>query len=270
MYKIIEGIVDELKKKNVKFTYNTEIVDYISNGNKLGCLIDKNNYKWSADVILINADAAVFRSRIFKRKKYSEEKLDKMNWTMGCLTFYTDLKCKLPEVNHHNYFLGSNYKEYANKLLQNPGTLQKPYYYVNVLSKYNSDCAPEGCESLFFVCPNLNLQYKPNWDDKETIVNNIIADFSKRINKDIVPEIVSKTIYTPIDWQNQFNLYHGSSLGLSHTMDQIGVFRPSNFDEKFKNVFYVGASTIPGAGIPIVIISSKLAFERVEKYSKLN
>ena len=82
---------------------------------------------------------------------------------------------------------------------------------------------------------------------------------------DIETEIVSKTIYTPEDWQNQFNLYKGSGLGLSHNMKQIGAFRPSNFDEKFKNVFYVGTSTLPGAGLPMAIISSKLAAERIEK-----
>jgi phytoene desaturase len=267
MYKIVEGIVAELQKENVKITYNTEIVDYVSDNKKLEYVVDKQGNKWGADVILINADAAVFRSKIFKREKYSEKKLDKMNWTMGYLTFYLGIKTKLPQVNHHNYFLGNNFEEYSNNVIQNPNSLQKPYYYVNVLSKHNPDCAPEGCESLFFVCPVPNLLYKPNWDDKDTIVNSIIDDFSKRINTNIQPEIVSKTIYTPLEWQNEYNLHRGSGLGLSHSMNQIGAFRPQNFDEKFKNVFYVGASTIPGAGLPMAIISSKLAYERIEKHT---
>ena len=268
MYKIVEGIVDELKKEQVKITYNTEITDYAGTGQKLDYLLDKNGNKWTADAILINGDAAVFRSRVFRREKYSVEKLDKMNWTMGYLTFYIGLKCKLPQVNHHNYYLGTNFEEYANNLMQNPDTLQKPYYYVNVLSKYNADCAPEGCESLFFVCPVPNLLNKPEWGDKDAIVDSILEDFSERINKNIVPEIISRTVYTPLEWQNQFNLHRGSGLGLSHDMNQIGAFRPANFDEQFKNVFYVGASTIPGAGLPMAIISSKLACERIMKYLK--
>jgi phytoene desaturase len=266
MYKIVEGIVAELQKENVKMTFNTEIVDFVGNGKKLECLIDREGKKWTSDVILVNGDAAVFRSKVFKRKKYAVEKLDKMNWTMGYLTFYIGLKCKLPQVNHHNYYLGSNFEDYATNIIQNPDKLQKPYYYVNVLSKHNLDCAPEGCESLFFVCPVPNLMHKPNWDDKDAIVDSIIADFSKRIDKDIAPEIISRTVYTPIEWQNQFNLHRGSGLGLAHSMYQIGAFRPSNFDEKYKNVFYVGASTIPGAGLPMAIISSKLVFERIDKY----
>ena len=268
MYQIIEGLVSELKKENVKITYNTEIESYSESNGKLEYLIDKNGKKWSAGSFLVNADAAVFRNRVFKREKYSDKKMAKMNWTMGYLTFYIGIKCKLPQIKHHNYYLGSNYEEYSNNILQNPNTLEKPYYYVNVLSKNNPQCAPEGCETLFFVCPVPNLLFKTDWNDKDMIVNSIISDFSKRIGKDISTEIISKTIYTPEDWQNQFNLYKGSGLGLSHTMKQIGAFRPSNFDEKYKNVFYVGASTLPGAGLPMAIISSKLAFERIEKFMR--
>ena len=266
MYKIIEGLVNELEKENVPIHYQTEIVGFEEKDSKLQALIDQNGKKWTADSYLINSDAAWFRGNVFKRKAYSEKKLDKMSWTMGYLTFYVGIKRKLPMVDHHNYYLGSNYEAYANNILQNPDTLEKPYYYVNVLSKNNAQCAPEGCESLFFVCPVPNLYHKPNWDDKDEIVNSIISDFSDRIGVDIQKEIVTKTVYTPIEWRDRFNLHRGSGLGLSHSMGQIGYLRPRNYDEKYKNVFYVGASTAPGAGLPMAIISSKLAFERIHKH----
>lgn len=67
-------------------------------------------------------------------------------------------------------------------------------------------------------------------------------------------------------WQNQFNLYKGAGLGLSHSMLQIGALRPKNYDEEFKNTFYLGASTVPGAGLPMAVMSSKLTTERVLDY----
>lgn len=263
MYKIVEGLVAELEKAGAKFHYNTEIVDFHANGGKLESMVDQSGKSWGSDVFLVNADAAWFRGKILKRPQFAEKKLDKMSWTMGYLTFYIGLKCKLLQVDHHNYYLGTNFEAYANNVMKNPDSLQKPYYYVNVLSKHNDDCAPEGCESLFFVCPVPNLYFKENWDDKDEIVNSIIADFSDRIGQNIQPEIVSKTIYTPIEWRDQFNLHRGSGLGLAHNMDQIGHMRPKNYDEKFKNLFYVGASTVPGAGLPMAIISSNLTFERI-------
>jgi len=267
MYKIVEGLLEELKKENVTITYNTEITGCLASNNKLEYLTDKNNNKWTADIIVVNADAAVFRGKVFNRPKFSEENLDRKKWTMGPLTIYLGIKCKLPLVHHHNYYLGDNFKEYADKVFQHPDSLQKPYYYVNVLSKFNTDCAPKDMESLFFVCPVPDLRYKPNWDDRDEVVDSIITDFSQRIKKDIKPEIVSKTVYTPIDWQNHYNLHRGSGLGLSHDLIQIGAFRPKNFDEVFKNVFYVGASTLPCTGLPMAMISSKLTFQRIEKYN---
>jgi len=270
MYKIIEGIVEELEKENVKISYNTEIKDFLESDGKLEALIDQNGKKWNADMIAVNSDAAVFRGKVLKRAEFSDEKLDRKSWTMGPLTIYLGINCKLPQVDHHNYYLGDNFREYADKVFRKPDALQKPYYYVNVLSKHNNDCAPEGSESLFFVCPVPDLRFKPDWSDRDQIVDSIIDDFSGRIGKNIRPHIVSRTIYTPKDWQDQYNLHRGSGLGLAHDMLQIGAFRPQNRDEVFKNVFYVGASTIPGTGLPMVLISSKLAVERIEEFSAKN
>lgn len=266
MYKIVEGLVSELNKAGVKIHYETEIKEVRKNNGKITGLVDQNGKTWVANGFVINADAAVFRGRVLNRKNYSEAKLKKKSWTMGYLTFYIGVNKKLPQVNHHNYFLGSNYKDYAKKVLKQPDTLEKPYYYVNMLSKHNSDCSPEGCESLFFVCPVPNLLYKPNWDDKDKIVDSILNDFSNRIGEDITKSVVSKTIFTPLEWEKNFNLYMGSGLGLSHDLMQVGAFRPANIDEEFSNLFYVGASTAPGAGLPMAVISSKLTTERVTDF----
>nr|MBP8790632.1 phytoene desaturase [Breznakibacter sp.] len=222
----------------------------------------------AADLFVANSDAAYFRGRVMKHKSFSEERLKKMDWTMGYLTFYIGLNTKLPQIELHNYYLGNNFEEYAQKIIKNPGIMEKPYYYVNVLSRYNEECAPAGHESLFFVCPVPNLIYKKEWNDAETIVESIIEDFSERTAFNIQPHIVSKTIFTPQTWADTFNLYQGAGLGLSHAMLQIGAFRPNNIDEKYSNLFYVGASTVPGAGLPMAIISSKLVTQRITQNDK--
>lgn len=265
MYTIVESLVNELKKRDVAFHFNTEIVDYTSEKGCLKSLTDQDGKSWQADIFVINSDAAYFRGKVFKREKFSEECLKKMSWTMGYLTFYVGVRTKIPQVELHNYFLGDNYEQYAKDVMKNPGTMEKPYYYVNVVSRLNPDCAPEGCEALFFVCPVPNLLFKTDWSDTKEIVDSIIDDFSQRIKQDISKEIVCQTVCTPQDWQDRFNLYKGAGLGLSHDMLQIGAFRPKNYDEEFGNTFYVGASTVPGAGLPMAVISSKLVTERILK-----
>ncbi len=266
MYRIVEGLLKELEKENVRIHYNVEITGYEETDNKISAFIDTDGKKWKADKYVVNADAAWFRSKIFKRKKYSEEKLQQMKWSMAPLTIYLGVKGKIENIHHHNYFLGTNFKEYANGIFQNNVSIEKPYYYVNAISKYNPESAPEGCESLFILCPVPDLRYKPDWSDSEQIVNNIIDDLSQRINFDIRSRIVSQTVLTPVEWQNMFNLYKGSGLGLGHDLNQMGGFRPKNFDEQYKNVFYVGSSTVPGTGLPMAVISSQLVTQRIIQY----
>ena len=186
-----------------------------------------------------------------------------MDWTLSPFTIYLGVKGKLENLHHHNYFLGNNFKEYADKIFKTSVSPKKPYYYVNVSSRSNPGCAPEGHENLFILCPVPDLRYKPDWSDSEELASTIINDLSERVGYDISSNIVTKTILSPVEWQNNFNLYRGSGLGLAHGLNQIGGFRPANKDEQLSNLYYVGASTIPGTGLPIVVISSRLVTERI-------
>ena len=263
MYQIVEGMVQALQQRGATFHYNTEVTAVEAEGDRVRRITDSEGNHYEADIFLVNADAALFRGRVLQRKKFSEAKLRKMEWTMGYLTIYIGIDRKLPDLDLHNYFLGTNFEAYAHNVLKNPDSLQKPYYYLNAVSKHNPQCAPEGCESLFIVCPVPSLQYKPDWSDRDEIVDSILSDFSKRIGIDIMPHIVTRTIYTPLEWEKQFNLYMGSGLGLSHRLSQIGGLRPKNFDEEYGNLYYVGASTTPGAGLPMAVISAEMVCKRI-------
>jgi len=272
MYKIVDGLKKELQNAGVEMHFNTEIVDYKQANGEITAMVDQHGNDWEADLFVVNADAAWFRHKIFKRKKFNEPKMDKLKWTLAPFTMYLGLDTKLPgNVPLHNYFLGDNFKEYSSKIFKNAIKLEKPYYYVNVVSKSDPESAPEGCESVFVLCPVPDMRFKPDWSDREEVANGIIDDISKRIGVDISKHIVSKTVMTPVEWRDSFNLYKGSGLGLGHDLDQIGGFRPKNFDEEFGNVFYVGASTVPGTGLPMAVISSKLVTERItSKYGPVH
>ncbi len=263
MYKIVEGLFKVLREKQVDFYFNTEIVDAKTSEKSIDYLVDNEGRQWNADYYIINADAAWFRGAILKKSKYSEKKLDKMKWTMAPLTIYLGINQKLDKLKHHNYYLGNNFDQYAKGVFKNKVSFDKPYYYVNVQSKNNPDYAPQGKESLFILCPSPDLRFKPDYSDREQIAQNIIDDLSKRSGYDLNSMIESKTILSPEHWQNMFNLYKGSGLGLAHDLNQIAWFRPANKDEKYKNTYYTGASTIPGTGLPMAVISSKLTTERL-------
>jgi len=265
MYTIVTTLLKELSKRGVTIRYNTEITGVENKGDQISALIDQNGERHTADLYVINADAAAFRGQILKRRKFREEKLDKMNWTMGPLTIYLGIKGKVDNLYHHNYFLRRNFEEYSKKIFTNDIKLDKAYYYVNIPSMHNPDYAPEGKESIYILCPVPELRYKPDWSDGEEIADGIIRDLSERTGIDFVGRTETKVVLTPADWEKMFNLYKGSGLGLAHDLDQVGGLRPSNHDEEFKNLFYVGASTTPGTGLPMVVISSGLVTERINK-----
>jgi phytoene desaturase len=265
MYKIVEGMVEELKKRGVKMHYGVEIDHFEKTNKQLTAFYDKSGKKWEADVFVVNADAAAFRGNVMNRKKYAPAKLDQKKWTLAPLTIYLGLDTKVTGMYHHNYFLRRNFKEYANKIFKNSIKLDKPYYYVNIQSMHNPSYAPEGKESVFILCPVPDLRYKTDWDDAEDIADAIIADMGERTGFNFAKHIESETIYTPKQWESTFNLYQGSGLGLAHDLNQVGGFRPSNKDEEFKNLYYTGASTVPGTGLPMTVISSRLVTERILK-----
>jgi phytoene desaturase len=265
MYKIVEGLLPELEKRGVKIHYNTEIVDFSDEKGNITSFTDRTGKIWKADQFVVNADAAWFRGAILKRKEFSEKKLAAKKWTLAPLTIYLGLDTKVPDMYHHNYFLRRNFREYAGKIFRNKIKLDKPYYYVNIQSMHNLNYAPEGKESIFILCPVPDLRYKPDWSDDQEIANAIIQDMSDRTGFDFHKHTEVKLVLNPEHWQNMFGLYKGSGLGLAHDLNQVGGFRPKNKDEKFENLYYVGASTTPGTGLPMVVISSRLVTERIQK-----
>ena len=265
MYNITRKIVDILEERGVKINYNVEIKSFKEKGGEVEAFVDQNGKEWKADLFVSNSDAASFRGFVMDRKKYSEKKLDKMHWTLAPFTIYLGVKGKVKNLHHHNYFLGENFEEYADTIFKTSVSPDKPYYYVNASSKSNPECAPEGCENLFILCPVPDLRYKPDWSDREQLAENILKDMSERLDFDLIGNRITQTIFDPTDWRDKFNLYKGSGLGLAHGLNQVAALRPKNKDEKFDNLYYVGASTTPGTGLPIVVIGSKLVTQRIEK-----
>jgi phytoene desaturase len=263
MYTITETIVKLLEEGGVQIHYNTEIIAPVLNQNIVSGFTDQHGKTWKADHYVVNADAAAFRGSVMGRRKFSMRKLDRKKWTLAPFTIYLGVRGKISSLHHHNYFLGENFYEYANTIFKTSVAPSNPYYYVNVSSRSNPESAPPGCENIFILCPVPDLRYKTSWEDAPMLAEKIIADLSLRVNFDFAKQTITKTVLTPEDWQNRFNLYRGSGLGLAHGMNQIGGFRPSNKDESMRNLYYVGASTIPGTGLPMVIISSKLVTDRI-------
>lgn len=264
IYQVVTELVRVLKSRGVRFVFDAEIVRVDERGGQAHSVVDQKGQSWGADIFICNSDAAAFRGQVLKRKGFSEQRLKRMSWSMAPFTVYLGVRGRIPRVGHHNYFLGNNFREYARTIFTSRISPQQPYYYANVPTQSHPEYAPPGCESIFILCPVPDLRFKKDWADRESFAGQLIQDFSSRVGFDVEKNILVKKIWTPLEWQSAFNLYQGSGLGLCHGISQLGALRPANKDEVFKNLYYVGASTIPGTGLPMVIISSKLVTERIQ------
>ncbi len=265
MYCIVEGLLRELEAAHVTIQYNTEITGFIGSKRKIYSLIDQMGEAYSADLYVINSDAAHFRGKVFNQKKYRNNQLKQLKWSMAPLTIYLGLNKKVDQLQHHHYFLGNDVKSESNPVDTDESHFKLPYYYVNTLSKNNPSCAPDGCESVYIICPVPNKLHKSDWSDRDQIVNSIIADLSIRLGIELNSIIQEQIVMDPNDWEKNFNLYQGSGMSLAHGLKQIGWNRPPNYDKQYKNVFYVGSSTLPGTGLSMSVIGSKLVTDRIEK-----
>ena len=263
MYSLVTELVRILERCGVRFEYHADITALRTQGQRVIACEDQRGRVWEADVFVCNADAAAFRGQILKRKRYAPSRLDKMDWSMAPFTVYLGVDGRTEGMLYHNYFLGSHFADYANTIFKSTIAPENPYYYVNILSQVYDGCAPDGCESVFILCPVPDLRFKSRWEDKEAFADQIVADLSQRTGFDFQGRTRVRTVLSPEDWQDMFHLYRGSGLGLAHGFRQIGALRPANHDEILSNLFYVGASTLPGTGLPMVIIGSKLVQERI-------
>jgi phytoene desaturase (3,4-didehydrolycopene-forming) len=138
-----------------------------------------------------------------------------------------------------------------------------------VPSRIDPSSAPKGKDALMILCPVGHLLEgdERDWNQiRDRARQFVIQVLSKKLNiPDFAELIETEQTNTPHSWQDKFNLWRGSALGLSHNIFQVCWFRPSPRHQKYRNMYFVGASTHPGTGVPIVLCGARVLAETIEK-----
>jgi phytoene desaturase len=182
------------------------------------------------------------------------------------LYFY--LYKKLPKLLHHNLYLAGDWEENFNELYdpEKPDWPQNVSYYVNITSKTDHNVAPDYGETVFILIPLPNgVEDDP--ERRKLWYNKIVKHIERISGEKIIGHEKVKRIFGPSDFLEDYNSYKGTSLGLVHTLRQSAIFRPSHHSKKVKNLFYNGHYTHPGIGIPLVLISSQILYEKLKETS---
>jgi phytoene desaturase len=170
---------------------------------------------------------------------------------------------------HHNVYLCKDFKGNLDEIFHLKKLPKDPSFYTYIPTKTDPTLAPKGKSVFYVLVPVPNLDSKVNWERGiKRIKKQVISRLKTEFDLDIEKKIKVESVFTPEDFKKKYNLHVGSAFGLSHHFFQSGYFRPHNKSKDIKNLYFVGASTYPGGGIPMVTLSAKLVTERILKDAK--
>jgi len=268
MYAAIQALTSVAEKLGVKFIYNAPVKKLQVEGSQITSLETEDGTRYTADLFVGNADLPYIYDQLLPDRAKAKE-LDEKLYTCSTIMFYWGVDKQYPQINHHNVFLAGDYKASFDKIFNEHTLPEAPSFYVHAPVRTDPSAAPAGQETLYVLVPvgHLDARSKQDW---EAMVNRARETVFARLEKemgisDLREHIKFEIKYTPLEWKERFNLVKGAAFGLSHNFWQVGYLRPHNRHDQYKNLYFAGASTHPGTGLPIVLLSAKLTTQRILK-----
>lgn len=266
MYRVIETLTAIAEKLGVRFCYNAPVKRLNTAGKQVISVELEDGTTLTADLFVGNADLPyIYRDLLPDAPE--AKKLDKLKYTCSAMMFYWGVDKVYPEIGHHNVFLAGDYKMSFDSIFRDHTLPAEPSFYLHAPARMDPAAAPHGEDTLYVLVPvgHLDESLQQDWTAlvhraRETVFQRIAAQIG--VN-DLKEHIKFEIVYTPLEWQEQFNLVKGAAFGLSHNFMQVGYLRPRNRHARYKNLYFAGASTHPGTGLPIVLLSAKLTTERI-------
>jgi phytoene dehydrogenase-like protein len=169
-------------------------------------------------------------------------------------------------LGHHTIFLPDDYRGAFDDLFKNRRIPRALPFYVSLPSETDATLAPAGDTAIFVLVPTPLLSEMPDADwpaltqEVKAKVLGVMRGAGARLDAE---NIVCEEVFTPLEWQRRFGLYDGSAFGAAHNLFQIGPFRAANTSKEIKGLYYVGAGTTPGTGMPMVVLGGKMTAERI-------
>ncbi len=254
------------KKYGVQIMCNAPVAEIVIEGKVATGIRLESGEVLSADIVVSNADVHHTDTRLLPAayRTKSDKYWDSRVLAPSAFILYLGVKGKLPQMQHHNLLFTKNWEEGFGQIFNKPEWPHDPSMYVCMPSKTDASIAPADHENLFVLVP---IASGLTYDDAfaQSYGDKVLDEISQYYNiPDLKERIVVRHHYSVKDFIADYNAFKGTALGLAHTLGQTAIFRPNNIHPTVQNMFYVGAGTNPGIGMPICLISAELAYKRIE------
>jgi phytoene desaturase len=271
IFSVVEKLKSEAIKNGVTFNFDKEVSGIQVNRDKAESITFKDGELIGADLIVANADLPYVYRELLPDKRISR-KLDKLKYSCSAMVFHWGLDKKYPQLAHHNVFLNDGFRTGLRVIFKDKSADPNPSFYVHAPVRTDPSAAPENNDTLSVIVGigHIDETKEQDWNNFRMITREaVIRRLKKAGLTDIEDHIKHERCYSPKTWESAYHVSKGSVFGsLSHSLFQMGYFRPHNRHNKYKNLYFVGGSTHPGNGIPLVLLSAKLTAERILKEEK--
>ncbi len=222
-----------------------------------------NGRRIQADAVVSNADLANTYRLLLppeSRKKYTDRKLDRMRYSMSLFVIYFGTSKKYPNIRHHTIILSERYRELLHEIFNTKHLAEEFSLYLHRPSSTDESMAPDGCDCFYALIPVPNQLSGIDWKQQAVPFRNRIMTFlEEKYLPGLAANLVTERVFTPLDFETTLNSYRGAGFSFEPILRQSAWFRPHNESEDVRNLFFVGAGTHPGAGVPGVLCSAKIA-----------
>jgi len=258
---VVNALLQLFKELGGRLNLNARVGEImVENGAACGVRLEDGR-KMDAQIVVSNGDVAnTYRKTVNPkwRRKWTDRRLEKMRYSMGLFVMYFGTDRTYPDLAHHTIILGPRYKELLDDIFTNKVLADDFSLYLHAPTRTDASLAPAGGECFYVLSPVPNLRGDVDWESvKESYADRILAALEK-ICPDLRKHIVTQRIMTPLDFESDLDAYTGSAFQFEPVLTQSAWFRPHNVSEDVRGLYFCGAGTHPGAGLPGVLSSAKL------------
>jgi len=260
MHAVPRAMAAAAEKHGVTFKYSTEVTG-VEVVNKRACAVTTaTGERIECDAIVMNPDLPVVWRELLGK---TPRKVKNLKYSPSCVTLLVGSSKKYDHVAHHNIHFGESWEGVFDELIKKKTLMSDPSILVTIQSKDDPTLTPPGKESYYILYPTPNMTAGIDWTKKAgPYRDEMIQTLEARGYTDFADGIETEVMTTPLDWQNQ-GMEAGAPFASAHTFFQTGPFRPRNIAAGFENIVFAGSGTQPGVGVPMVLISGRLAAERI-------
>lgn len=260
---LVRGLVRIFQEMGGIISLNTKVEEIEVEGGQVRSVRDGQGKRWRADVVVSNGDVANTYRHLIRpehRRKWTDRRLERMKYAMSLFVIYFGTNRTYPHLPHHSIVLGPRYEGLLGDIFDRKIVADDFSLYLHAPTRTDPSLAPPGCEGFYVLSPVPHLGGGQNWEEiKEEYADRILASLEQdHLVPNLRRHLVTKRIFTPDDFETQLDAYLGSAFQFEPVLTQSAWFRPHNKSEDVEGLYFVGAGTHPGAGLPGVISSAKV------------